>query len=164
MREIRIEEGYPYRQEILKLFTEYTDMLIKGDPEFAGYLDIQHYDKETRDLSLKYGRPDGRLYIAFCGDRPAGCAALRKIDNERCEIKRLYVREEYRDRGLGKELMLLIRSEAKKAGYKFLLLDTLPFLEKAISMYRKYGFYEIGCYNDSPIENTIYMMCELDNI
>ena len=71
------------------LFSEYTRMLAAGDPSIQQYLAIQHYDEELNHLEAKYGLPDGRLYLAYCGGEPAGCIGLRKIDSRNCEMKRL---------------------------------------------------------------------------
>ena len=76
-------------------------------------------------------------------------------------MKRLYVKPSYRGHGLAKKLVELILTDAKEIGYRSVYLDTLPFLDTAIGMYKKYGFVEIPCYNDSPIENTVYMRREL---
>jgi ribosomal protein S18 acetylase RimI-like enzyme len=78
-----------------------------------------------------------------------------------CEMKRLYVKPEFRGNGIAKILAERIISDAKSIGYSSMLLDTLPFLQTAISMYRKMGFYEIECYNDSPLDDTIYMKLDL---
>lgn len=88
MRKIRIIPGYDHPQEVKALFSEYTQMLLEGDPSFQQYLDIQHYDEEVEHLETKYGR----LYLAYCDDKVAGCIGLRKIDRQNCEMKRLYVR------------------------------------------------------------------------
>lgn len=159
--DIKILPAYEYRNEIAALFKEYTDMLIKGEPRFTKYLDIQNYDDEIKHLEHKYGLPYGRLYIVFADGAPAGCIGFRKLDNERCELKRLYVKPEFRGNGIAGKLIDLILSEAKNEGYKKILLDTLPFLTTAIDMYKRRGFYEIPCYNDSPIDTTIYMQLDL---
>ena len=159
--DIKIIPAYDRTDDIRELFSEYTAMLVEGDADFAEYLEIQHYDDELEDLKVKYGEPRGRLFIAYCDKRPAGCIALRPLDNERCELKRLYVRPEFRGNGLAKTFMKLILSEAKKTGYKYMYLDTLPFLDTAIQMYKRLGFYETERYNDSPLDSTIYMRKEL---
>lgn len=153
--------GYDRPAEILSLFTEYTRMLVSHDPSFQIYLDIQHYEDEIRDLEAKYGRPDGRLYLALWEGETAGCIALRKLDEQRCEMKRLYVRPAFRGHKIGDALVDRILQDARAIGYRYMLLDTLPFLESAIHMYQKRGFYEIPCYNDSPVETTIFMQYDL---
>ena len=153
--------GYDRPAELLSLFTEYTRMLVSHDTSFQVYLDIQHYADEIRDLEAKYGRPEGRLYLALWEGEAAGCIALRKMDEQRCEMKRLYVRPAFRGHRIGDALVDRVIQDAKAVGYRYMLLDTLPFLEGAIHMYQKRGFYEIPCYNDSPMDNTIFMQYDL---
>lgn len=159
--EIKIVPAYKRIEEVSRLFTEYTDMLIKNDSSFQKYLDIQKYDEEIEHLESKYGLPDGRLYLAYCDDELAGCIGMRKIDNQNCEMKRLYVRDKFRGRKIGDLLVRKIIKDAKMEGYSFMLLDTLPFLQSAIHMYKKHGFYEIDSYNDSPMDTSIYMKLDL---
>lgn len=161
---INIVPGYDYPQEIKALFSEYTDMLIAGDPSFKEYLDIQNYDEELQHLEIKYGMPYGRLYLAFCDGEAAGCIGLKKIDEKNCEMKRLYVRPQFRGRRIGNLLVERIIRDAKEAGYLHMLLDTFPFLERAVHLYRNYGFYEIDRYNDSPMSTSIYMRLDLQGM
>ena len=158
---IRIVYGYDYKDEIKSLFTEYTQYLVENDSKFKEYLEIQKYDNEIDNLEDKYGMPWGRLYIAFYENQVAGCIALRKLNETECEMKRLYVKPEFRNKGIAKMLVEKVVSDSKGIGYSSMLLDTLPFLQTAIKMYRKMGFYEIGCYNDSPLDSTIYMKLDL---
>ena len=153
--------AFDYPEEVKGLFTEYTRMLVEGDPVFQAYLDLQNYDEEVRNLKMKYDYPMGRLYIAFEGGRPAGCIGLKRIDQENCEMKRLYVRPEFRGSGLSQQLIDRIAADAREIGYKHMLLDTLPFLEAALHLYKKNGFYEIDCYNDSPMDTSIFMKLDL---
>lgn len=159
--QIQLVRAYDRENEIKALFSEYTDMLIAGDSRFAGYLGIQNYDEELAHLEHKYGEPEGRLYIALVDGRTAGCIALRRIDDARCEMKRLYVRPEFRGVHLGELLARKIIEDAREIGYKELLLDTLPFLESAIHLYEKLGFVFIDKYNDSPMDTSIYMKLTL---
>lgn len=158
---IEIIPAYHRKEDIRTLFGEYTQQLTEGDAEFRDYLKIQHYDDELENLEWKYGSPSGRLYMALCDGKIAGCAALRRLDDKRCEMKRLYVRENYRGNGIGNLLTDKLICDAKQIGYRHLLLDTFPFLERAIGMYQARGFREIGKYNDSPMASTIYMMLDL---
>ncbi len=159
--DLEIVPAYAHPKDVAALFSEYTDMLIAGNGAFQQYLDIQHYEKEVEHLERKYGMPDGRLYLAYWDGAPAGCIGLRKIDGERCEMKRLYVRPEFRGKGIGDQLVQRVIEDAKVIGYSCMLLDTLPFLEGALHMYRKCGFYEIESYNDSPIDSSIFMRLDL---
>ena len=140
---VKIVYGYELKDEVRGLFTEYTDFLVSGDKEFKKYLEIQKYDHEVENLEEKYGLPYGRLYVAFYENQIAGCIALRKLNDTQCEMKRLYVKSQFRNKGIAKILVEKIVSDAKEIGYSEMLLDTLPFLQIAIEMYKKIGFYEI---------------------
>lgn len=158
---IEIIPAYHRKEEIRTLFVEYTQLLTDEDAEFRDYLTIQHYDDELEHLEQKYHFPEGRLYMALCDGEIAGCAALRKLDKHRCEIKRLYVREKYRGNGIGSLLTDRLIRGARQIGYRHLLLDTFPFLERAVAMYQARGFREIEKYNDCPMASTIYMVLDL---
>ena len=77
-------------------------------------------------------------------------------------MNRLYVRPRFRGKHIGEQLVKKIIADAKEIGYQHMLLDTLPPLKSAIYMYRKLGFYDISCYNDSPIDTTIFMQLDLE--
>ena len=76
-------------------------------------------------------------------------------------MKRLYVRSQFRGCKIGNYLVEKIVADAKQVGYKYMLLDTLPFLSGALHIYKKMGFYEIPCYNNSPMDTSIYMKLDL---
>ena len=153
--------AYGRQEEIMTLFTEYTDMLMEADPTVRQYLILQHYEKELERPESKYGMPEGRLYLAYWDGRLAGCIGLRKLDEKRGELKRLYVRSDFRGHQIGEQLIRRILDDAREIGYRHVLLDTLPFLHSAIRLYRKIGFYEIDCYNNSPMETTIFLQYDL---
>ena len=158
---IKILPAYDFPEEIKLLFSEYTDILIEGDLSFKEYLEIQNYDDELKHLEKKYGLPYGRLYLVYYNNEVAGCIGLKKIDEKNCEMKRLYVRPKFRGKQIGEQLIEKIIKAAKEIGYSYMLLDTLPFLKGAIYLYKKYGFYEIASYNNSPMDTSIYMKLDL---
>lgn len=158
---VTIIPAYDHPEEAAALFAEYTEMLVAGDSTFRDYLALQHYDHEVAHLGEKYGPPGGRLYLAQCGGKTAGCIGLRRLDDERCEMKRLYVRPGFRGQRIGDRLVCRIIDDAREIGYSRMLLDTLPFLESAIRLYKAHGFYEIASYNDSPMAASVYMQLDL---
>lgn len=158
---IELVPGYDRAEEIGALFREYTEMLVSGDPAVAGYLAQQNYDEELRHLEHKYGEPGGRLFLALCDGEAAGCVALRRMSDTRCELKRLYVRPAFRGRGLGRTLTERAIAAARQIGYRDMVLDTLPFLTEAIALYRRLGFEEIPQYNDSPMQEAVYLRLRL---
>lgn len=159
--QVTILPAYDYPRQVAELFSEYTDMLIAGDSTFKQYLELQHYDEEVNHLEAKYGPPYGRLYLAYSNGELAGCIGLRKMDQKRCEMKRLYVRPQFRGQQIGSRLVQKLIEDARVIGYSHMLLDTLPFLEAALRLYKRYGFYEIERYNDSPMERSVYMQLDL---
>lgn len=158
---IELIEAYSHKEEVKALFQEYTDMLIECDKDFKEYLNKQNYDDELEHPESKYGLPYGRLYLAFCDNELAGCIALRNIDNVNCEMKRLYVRTDFRGKNIGRILIKKIIEDATSIGYKHILLDTFPFLKTAINLYKNLGFYEIESYNNNPMDNLIYLKFDL---
>jgi putative acetyltransferase len=118
---------------------------------------FQNFDAELASLPGAYAPPDGRLLLAFAGDGPAGCIALRKIGEEICEMKRLWVRPAFRGTGLGRRLAESLLAEARAIGYRRVRLDTLPSMAAAQALYLSLGFADIPPYNDHPIEGTRFM-------
>ena len=97
-----------------------------------------------------------RVIIAYDDDKPMACGAIRKFEDDVAELKRMYVREEYRGSGVGRELLNELLRKAKALGYTRIRLDTLPGMESAQRLYRALGFYEIMPYRFNPIEGTLY--------
>lgn len=135
---------------IKKLFIEYAESLGVD-------LSFQGFEEELNTLPGKYAEPEGCIILASVEDVPAGCVALRKINNEICEMKRLYVRNQFRSLGLGKKLANSIIEKARELGYEYIRLDTLPTMKRAQEMYREMGFYEIEPYIYNPVEGTRYL-------
>jgi len=133
------------------LFLEYADSL--------GFsLCFQSFDQELAELPGKYAPPEGRLLLAFLGGRIAGCVAMRKLEGDICEMKRLYVRQDFRGSGAGRALAQRIIAEAKAAGYRRMRLDTIAGkMDRAIALYRGLGFREIPPYGIHPISGTLFM-------
>lgn len=130
--------------------------------EYEAWLDVdlcfQSFEDELKNLPGKYAAPTGRLFLAFADEKIAGCIALRKIDDETCEMKRLFVREDFRGSGAGKKLIEKLIAEAREIGYKRMLLDTLPDkMPKAVALYGLYGFRQIAPYYDNPHKETLFM-------
>jgi len=130
--------------------------------EYEAWLDVdlcfQSFEEELKNLPGKYAAPTGRLFLAFADEKIAGCIALRKIDDETCEMKRLFVREEFRGADLGRRLIERLIKEAREIGYRKMRLDTLPEkMPKAVALYKKFGFQPIVAYYDNPHKETLFM-------
>ncbi len=133
--------------------------------EYASSLNIdlsfQNFDEELNNLPGEYSSPDGSLLLALYNGSPAGCVGLRKITNDICEMKRLYVRDNFRGLQIGKSLAEKIIEEAKRIGYKKMRLDTLPSMKAARRLYYSLGFHKTDPYRFNPVEGTIYMELNL---
>ena len=142
-------------ETVRSLFTEYQQWL-----NFS--LCFQGFDKELAELPGKYAAPNGRLYLAEHGGAIAGCIALRPMDDEGvCEMKRLFVRGEFRGKKIGKVLVDTILADAKAIGYHTMRLDTLQRMETARALYTKLGFKVIPAYYNNPMDEVVYMELEL---
>lgn len=122
---------------------------------------FQDFEAELAGLPGKYAAPRGRLLLAWQGDVPVGCVALRPVDATRSEMKRLYVRPVARARGLGRQLAERICAEAKEAGYRAICLDTLVTMAPAVQLYRELGFGPIDPYVFNPLEGVLFLGREL---
>lgn len=118
---------------------------------------FQNFDAELAGLPGAYAAPEGRLLLAFADGEPAGCVALRKLEDRICEMKRLWVRPAFRGTRLGRRLAETVLAEARAAGYRAVRLDTLPSMREAQALYVSLGFVDIPPYNDHPIEGTRFM-------
>jgi putative acetyltransferase len=139
---------------VRELFREYVDSL--------GFeLDFQDFAREFDELPGEYAPPEGRLFLALVDREAAGCIALRRIDLETCEMKRMYVRPRFRGLGIGRHLAEAAVRAARGIGYGRMRLDTVPGMDAAIAIYRSLRFREIEPYRYNPIEGAIYMELEL---
>jgi len=136
--------------------------------EYAASLEIdlcfQNFEEELASLPGKYQSPQGRLLLARDEQMVLGCVALRPIDTESCEMKRLYVRPQARGLNLGQRLAERICDEAKQAGYQRICLDTLPSMTPAIRIYEGLGFKPIGAYVFNPVKGAIFLGLELKGL
>jgi putative acetyltransferase len=122
---------------------------------------FQDFEKELFELPGAYAPPDGRLYAAFVGQQLAGSIALRRHDATSCEMKRLYLRPEFLGQGFGRLLAQHIIQDARQIGYQRILLDTLPSMQAAQSLYEKLGFREAQAYVFNPVAGVRYMALTL---
>jgi putative acetyltransferase len=141
--------------QVRELFLEYAQSL--------GFsLCFQNFDKELAGLPGDYAPPAGRLLLVEYDGQLAGCVALHGLaasnGNCICEMKRLYLRPEFRGKGLGRALAERIITEAREIGYQRMRLDTVePVMKDAVAMYRRLGFREIAAYCKNPMAGALYM-------
>ncbi|MDX6412469.1 MAG: hypothetical protein QOE91_1985 [Gaiellaceae bacterium] len=145
MPEIRIAAGIDAAERVRGLFREYADGL-------AVDLSFQGFDAELAD-------PLGFYVVVLLADE--GCVGLRQIDEETCEMKRLYVRPAGRGTGLGRRLAEAVITEARTRGFARMRLDTLPTMDSARTLYATLGFREIEPYRFNPVAGTAFLELEL---
>jgi len=136
---------------------EVRALLREYEADLPFPLDFQGFDRELAELPGSYCEPHGALLLAA----GRGCVALRRVDGETCELKRLYVRPPERGSGLGRALAGAAIARARELGYRRLLLDTTPGMEAAHGLYRSLGFRETAPYTVNPVPGTRYLVLEL---
>ena len=142
-------------QQARELFREYEAGLGIS-------LCFQNFAEELANLPGDYAPPQGRLLLAREFEQTMGCVALRPLGPTTCEMKRLFVRPEYRDRGLGRVLVEAIIEEARKIGYASLRLDTIADrMDRAVALYKSIGFVEIQPYRNNPVDSATFMELDL---
>ena len=136
----------------------------KVQPLFAEYgqslhidLCFQNFEQELLSPGALYGPPDGGCLFVEVNGLPAGCVALKKLSADIAEMKRLYVRGEFRGLGIAKALVLQILDYARELEYKFVRLDTLAHMKAAQQLYTALGFYDIPAYTYNPIPEARFM-------
>ena len=154
IRFTHVQSG-PALEDIRTLFLEYARGLNFN-------LCFQNFDRELEELPGAYGLPHGRLILCEVDGRPAGCIAVKPLGSGVCELKRLFVRPEFRRRKLGLKLTQHIIDEARSIGYTVMRLDTIRgTMDNAIALYESVGFRETPAYYHNPIPNAFYMELHL---
>ena len=142
-------------EQVKSLFREYASWLSVD-------LSFQRFEEELLALPDNYAAPIGALFMAKVDGLAAGCVAVRRFDNTTCEMKRLFVRDAYKGRGIGKQLAAKAVEAGKALGYHRMLLDTLAHMRPAIDLYTSLGFQPIAAYYDNPISNAVYLSMPLE--
>lgn len=143
---------------IRELFREY-------EKELDTDLCFQNFQDELGDPLKKYGSPKGTLLLAYWNNAPAGCIALTPMSQPGyCEMKRLYVRPNYRKYGIGRILTERLIEFATSKGYQFMRLDTFKKLQSAIRLYETLDFYYIESYYYNPYPEVVYMEKKLSEL
>ena len=134
-----------------KLFIEYSNSL-----DFD--LHFQNFENELKELNIQYNKPHGGLIlIVDCDSKEEiGCVGIRKSEDKVAELKRMFIKDTHRNKGLGNELMRRAIELCKNLGYEKIRLDTLDTMKPAITIYEKFGFRQTGAYRYNPFENVRY--------
>ncbi len=153
--EIRPAHGAEDMATLRALFLEYQDWLQVD-------LCFQDFETELATLPGGYAPPAGALWLAYVDRELAGCVGFRPHEEKAaCEMKRLWLRPNYRGLGLGRRLAVTCIAAARAAGYRTICLDTLSFMDAARSLYADLGFHEIPAYYDNPLDDVRYLELDL---
>jgi ribosomal protein S18 acetylase RimI-like enzyme len=139
---------------VRQLFREYAAG-VGSDLCFRGF------EAELAGLPGPYAPPRGRLLLAWNGTHAAGCVALQPVDDDACEMKRLFVRPEARGSRLGRRLAQRLCDEARVAGYRRIRLETLPAMAAAIRLYASLGFRPVAPYAAQPVAGALHFGLDL---
>ena len=129
------------------------ELIIEYGASTGVDLEFQGFSEELASLETFYEA----IFVAHEPEGAAGCIALRRIDDAICEMKRLYIRPQFRGRGIGRALVQTLIDAARARGYARMRLDTLPSMHDAMRMYESFGFADIPPYRFNPVEGTRYM-------
>jgi len=141
-------------ETIRDLFREYSEQ-VGVDLCFQGFA------AELAGLPGDYAAPSGSLILALEGEKAAGCVAVRRWDASACEMKRLYVRPTRQGAGVGRYLAEQAIAWAASNGYRRIILDTLPSMQRAQRLYERLGFRDAGAYRPNPVQGVRYMSLEI---
>jgi ribosomal protein S18 acetylase RimI-like enzyme len=162
--EIRSAESPADIDAVRALFLEYIHM-PGWEAGFSRYLEQQDFGSELAQLPGAYAAPEGALLLARVDGRAAGCIAFKPlVSPDSCEMKRLFVRPEFRSLGIGEQLVRRLLADARAAGYRRMRLDTLPSMSGAQRLYERLGFRDIAAYCDNPISGARFLECELETV
>ena len=153
--EAEIRPARPGEHEVAKRLVEEYVRSLGVDLGFQGI------EQELADFPDAYEPPSGRVLLALVDGEPVGCVAIKRLEGEICELKRLYVRPAGRGAGLGRRLTEAAIDCARELGYRSMRLDTLPSMEAARALYRALGFAEIEPYRFNPVPGTAFFEREL---
>jgi putative acetyltransferase len=123
-------------------------VIVQGCFEFFGQMPAEFEDMDR--LSSVYREPNGTFLALLDGERVVGTGAIRHLDEQTCELKRMWFLPDYRGKGYGRRMSEALFEFARSAGYKRVRLDTTPVLAAANRLYQRLGFYPIERYNDGP--------------
>jgi ribosomal protein S18 acetylase RimI-like enzyme len=162
--EIVLVDSAAQLQQVTELSRGFVAGLVELDKSLGVYdpdtFEAYGYEGGQAHLPGDYAAPDGCLLLALADSKPAGCVALRKLDETTCEMRMLFVRPELQGLGIGRALVLRLLEQARSMGYSTMRLDTSPHMVSAHRLYGSLGFREVEQYEDRPdsLRNILVFM------
>lgn len=139
---------------VLDIYREYVESTTVD-------LGFQENEKEFVCLAEKYSSNESQIYLAYMVDQVVGCAAFRKVNDDMCEMKRVYVRPVARGKKVGAKLVRRIIEESRSMGFKTICLDVLPEFQTALKLYKSYGFTAHEPITHNPVPGTEFLGLDL---
>jgi GNAT superfamily N-acetyltransferase len=159
IRQASTEDEFEQARALMRAFVAWSRVLYADDPELVDrYFDKAAFEAELAALPGSFAPPRGRLLLASEDGRALGCAALRDLGQDIGEVKRMYVADAARGRGVGRALGERLIAEARDAGYGRLRLDTSVRQAEAIGLYERLGFRRIAAYYEVPEGMTDWLL------
>lgn len=152
---------------VRELLLEYLTWTIAQTKQVLGEdVDVEVMLANSMSKLDSYMPPDGQLLLASLEGIPVGVVFLKKLREDACEVKRMYVRPGYRGKKIGYKLLDQLIINAKNAGYQSILLDSGRFMSQAHALYRRVGFKDIERYPESEMgegfeAHMVYMQLDL---
>jgi|SRR5215216_1784909 len=157
MIQIIIANKEEHAQQIRELFWEYLQWgNVKLNEEFGFQFAIAAMLEVDMNTLDKFMPPKGRVLLGSVAEQLMGIACLKALTDSIGEVKRMYVRPEARNRGLGRALLNQLLEEAGQIGYERVRLDSGRFMTEAHKLYRSAGFREIEAYEGSEIPKEFH--------
>ncbi|NMG08012.1 GNAT family N-acetyltransferase [Brasilonema sp. UFV-L1] len=147
--QVETDEHKTYVQELFCEYLNWANLMFQR--QFNISFDVNAFLEQDMAKLQQFAPPEGRVLLGEYETKIAGCGCLRKIGEDVGEVKRMYVKPEFRRKGIGKSLLQAIIYEDHQIGYAIIRLDTAPFAKEAQALYRSLGFQEISPYAESEI-------------
>jgi len=143
-------------------FAEGRELFMEYENSLGFRIDFQNFEEELEEIAIQYGSPDGALFIAYHHANPVACIAIRKINDEIGELKRMFVQPGFRRNGLGRKLLQLAIEEAGELRFHKIRLDSLERMQPALKLYEDFGFYAIASYRFNPFDDAVFLEKQLE--
>jgi GNAT superfamily N-acetyltransferase len=138
-------------RSLILAFVDWVRVRLAADIGLVNrYFEKGLFEPELAGLPGRFTPPSGSLLLALADGRPVGCVAMRDLGGGACEMKRMYVADEARGKGVGRALVAQLLSDARSAGYGVMRLDTSMHQHEAMALYEQAGFRSIGPYYEVP--------------
>jgi GNAT superfamily N-acetyltransferase len=164
IREAQSAADYAAVAELMRAFVRWHYERHADDRNIIdSYFDPEQFERELSALPGEFSAPGGALLMAEEAGRIGGCVALRKLSDDMCEMKRMFVTADWHGKGAGSALASAIIQRAEDIGYSRMMLDTGPKQHEAQGLYRKLGFRDVEPYYSlSPELRDWLVFMELD--